>query len=117
MQRSFLLNLALLLVLNLLVKPFYILGIDAGVQDAVGSATYGTYAALAELELSAEHRAGPGHDQPECPHIAQHTHLLGKPADGLRGARLVLVGLYALLTLVVAWCSVTKVLRWACSVG
>ena len=27
MQRSFLLNLALLLVLDLLVKPFYILGI------------------------------------------------------------------------------------------
>ena len=46
MQRSFLLNLALLLVLNLLVKPFYILGIDAGVQDAVGSAGYGTYACL-----------------------------------------------------------------------
>ena len=33
MQRSFLLNLALLLVLDLLVKPFYILGIDAGVQE------------------------------------------------------------------------------------
>ena len=34
MQRSFFLNRPLLLVLNLLVKPFYILGIDAGVQDA-----------------------------------------------------------------------------------
>jgi hypothetical protein len=31
MKRTFLTNLALLLVLNLLVKPFYILGIDAGV--------------------------------------------------------------------------------------
>ena len=38
-QRRFLTNLALVLVLNLLVKPFYILGIDAGVQDAVGTAT------------------------------------------------------------------------------
>ncbi len=49
MQRRFLLNFALLLVLNLLVKPFYILGIDAGVQVHVGSAVYGTYAALLSL--------------------------------------------------------------------
>jgi|GEM_PF-5217839 len=46
MQRTFLTNLFLLLVLNLLVKPFYILGIDAGVQDAVGSEEYGGYAAF-----------------------------------------------------------------------
>ena len=32
MRRTFLLNLALVLVLNLLVKPFYIFGIDAEVQ-------------------------------------------------------------------------------------
>ena len=32
MRRVFVTNLALVLVLNLLVKPFYILGIDAGVQ-------------------------------------------------------------------------------------
>ena len=40
MQRTFLTNLALLLVLNLLVKPFFILGIDAGVQDAGGTEAY-----------------------------------------------------------------------------
>ena len=51
MARSFLANLALLLVLNLLVKPFYILGIDAGVQDAVGSEVYGGYAALMGLSF------------------------------------------------------------------
>ena len=52
MQRTFLTNLALLLVLNLLVKPFYILGIDAGVQDAVGAEGYGAYAASASASCS-----------------------------------------------------------------
>ncbi|MBK6883583.1 MAG: polysaccharide biosynthesis C-terminal domain-containing protein [Flavobacteriales bacterium] len=102
MQRSFLLNLALLLVLNLLVKPFYILGIDAGVQDAVGSATYGTYAALLSLSFLLNIVLDLGMTNRNARHIAQHTHLLGKTVDGLLGARLVLVGLYAVLTLVVA---------------
>jgi hypothetical protein len=45
-QRTFLTNLALLLVLNLLVKPFFILGIDAEVQVRAGTEAYGSYAAL-----------------------------------------------------------------------
>ena len=43
MQKKFVVNLALLLFLNLLVKPFYILGIDAEVQNQVGAEDYGMY--------------------------------------------------------------------------
>lgn len=46
MQKKFLSNLSFLLILNLLVKPFYILGIDAEVQNQVGSNTYGIYFAI-----------------------------------------------------------------------
>ncbi len=49
MRRTFLLNLLLVMGLNLLVKPFYILGIDAEVQRAVGAEAYGLYAALLSL--------------------------------------------------------------------
>jgi len=98
MQRSFLLNFGLLLVLNLLVKPFYILGIDAGVQDAVGSATYGTYAALLSLSFLLNIVLDLGMTNQNTRHIAQHTHLMGKTVAGSLGVRFVLVVLYALLT-------------------
>ncbi len=99
MQRSFLLNLALLLVLNLLVKPFYILGIDAGVQDAVGSAGYGTYAALLSLSFLLNIVLDLGMTSHNTKHIAQNTQLMGKTLGGVVGVRFVLVILYALLTL------------------
>jgi len=99
MQRSFLLNLALLLVLNLLVKPFYILGIDAGVQDAVGSAAYGTYAALLSLGFLLNIVLDLGMTNQNTRHIAQHAHLMGKTVGNVLGVRATLVLLYALLTL------------------
>ncbi len=99
MQRRFLLNFALLLVLNLLVKPFYILGIDAGVQDAVGSAAYGTYAALLSLSFLLSIVLDMGITNQNTRHIAQHTHLMGKTVGGVLGVRAVLVLLYAVLTL------------------
>ncbi len=49
MTRLFLSNLFLVVALNLLVKPFYIFGIDRTVQNLVGPETYGTYFALFNL--------------------------------------------------------------------
>jgi hypothetical protein len=50
-------------VLNLLVKPFYILGIDAGVQVRVGSEGLRQLRSAAEPQLPAQHPARPGHHQ------------------------------------------------------
>lgn len=46
MQRKFITNLILLLFLNLLVKPFWIFGIDRVVQNTVGASEYGFYSAV-----------------------------------------------------------------------
>ncbi|MCB0396858.1 MAG: oligosaccharide flippase family protein [Flavobacteriales bacterium] len=46
MQKKFFSNLLLLLFLNLLIKPFWVLGIDRAVQNAVGHEIYGEYFAL-----------------------------------------------------------------------
>ena len=46
MQNRFIKNIIFLLFLNLLVKPFWILGIDREVQNLLGDASYGTYQAL-----------------------------------------------------------------------
>ncbi|MEZ4806579.1 MAG: polysaccharide biosynthesis C-terminal domain-containing protein [Flavobacteriales bacterium] len=99
MQRTFITNLALVLVLNLLVKPFYILGIDAGVQEAVGATVYGSYAALLSLGFLLNIVLDLGITNYNTRHIAQHTHLMGKYFSGVVGVRVVLAGLYAVLSI------------------
>lgn len=46
MQKKFITNLGFLLLLNLLIKPFWILGVTVGVQNAVGTETFGVYYAM-----------------------------------------------------------------------
>lgn len=51
MNLRVLLNIVFLLALNLLIKPFWSLGIDLQIQNKVGAETYGTYQALFSLSL------------------------------------------------------------------
>src|SRR5436190_24272689 len=46
MRKKFAINLLFLFAVNLLVKPFWILGIDRVVQNKVGAEIYGTYFAV-----------------------------------------------------------------------
>lgn len=46
MKREFISNIGYLIFLNLLIKPFWILGIDRSVQNLMGPAEYGLYFAL-----------------------------------------------------------------------
>ncbi len=46
MKKAFYTNIGLLILINLLVKPLYLFGIDAQVQNQVGNSDYGTYFAL-----------------------------------------------------------------------
>jgi len=50
-KKTFLTNLLLLLFLNLLVKPFWILGIDRTVQNTVGASEYGFYFSLFSFSI------------------------------------------------------------------
>jgi O-antigen/teichoic acid export membrane protein len=50
-QKRFLSDLFFLLFVNLLVKPFWVFGIDRSVQNAVGTEGYGTYFALLNLSI------------------------------------------------------------------
>lgn len=46
MKRKFIKNLILLIILNLLIKPFWVFAIDRSVQNMVGSSEYGFYFSL-----------------------------------------------------------------------
>jgi O-antigen/teichoic acid export membrane protein len=51
LKRKFLTNLTLLIFLNLLVKPFWVLGIDLTVQNTVGATEYGFYFSLLSFSM------------------------------------------------------------------
>jgi len=103
MQRTFLTNLALVLALNLLVKPFYIFGIDAEVQVRAGTAAYGGYAALLSLSFLLNILLDVGITNWNTRHIAQNTHLMRKHVSGILVARSLLVLLYSVAIFCAAW--------------
>lgn len=51
MKKTFLLNLVILLVMNVLIKPFWIFGIDRTVQNRIGAQEYGMYFSLLGLAM------------------------------------------------------------------
>ena len=51
MRKKLLSGILFFLVLNLVVKPFWILGIDVQVQNRVGAAEYGLYFAILSFAM------------------------------------------------------------------
>lgn len=99
MQQKFLGNLIFLLAVNLLVKPFYVLGIDRAVQNEVGAEAYGSYFALFNLSLILNILLDLGITNYNNRNISQHGHLLGKYFTRIVALRLVLAVGYAVICL------------------
>ncbi len=102
MQRRFLLNLILLLFVNLLVKPFWVLGIDRSVNVLVGPEVYGEYFALFNFSLLFNIFLDMGITNFNNRNIAQHQHLLQKYFQGIVSLKLFLCVGYTLFTLGIA---------------
>ncbi|MGM0612200.1 MAG: oligosaccharide flippase family protein [Bacteroidota bacterium] len=102
MQRKFLSNLILLLSLNLLVKPFWILGIDLTVQNTVGSADYGFYFSLLNFSFLFNILLDFGITNFNNRNIAQNRQLLQKHFSNIVVLRLLLAVVYLLVTFAVA---------------
>lgn len=51
MRKEFLINISFLVLINLLIKPFYVFGVEAKVQNAVGPEEYGVYFSLFNFTL------------------------------------------------------------------
>lgn len=51
MRRTFFQNLIFLVLLNIIIKPLWVLGIDRSVQNILGESTYGIYFALSALTM------------------------------------------------------------------
>ncbi|HEY6160293.1 MAG TPA: oligosaccharide flippase family protein [Bacteroidia bacterium] len=100
MQKKFVTNLALLLFLNLLIKPYWILGIDRQVQKAVGTENFGVYFALFNFTFLLNILLDLGITQFNNKNIAQNNHLLTKHFSSLFVLKLLLAVVYIIVTLI-----------------
>jgi O-antigen/teichoic acid export membrane protein len=96
-QKDFLFNIFFLLFLNLLIKPFWILGVDRGVQNAVGAENYGLFFAVFNFTLLFNILLDFGLTNFNNRNIAQNTQLLSKHISGILTLKLSLATVYLLV--------------------
>ena len=103
MQNRFIKNIIFLLFLNLLVKPFWILGIDREVQNLLGDSSYGVYQALFNFSYLFYILLDLGITNFNSRSVAQDPKNLSKHFGGLTEIKLLLGLLYAVVIFVVGY--------------
>jgi len=103
MQKKFLTNLAFLVLINLLVKPLWILGIDREVQNHVGAEHYGLYFALFNFSFLFHVILDFGINNFNNIRIAREPHLLNKYLSNILVLKAALAGVYAIITFGIGW--------------
>jgi O-antigen/teichoic acid export membrane protein len=101
MQKKFLTNLGLILFLNLLIKPFYVLGIEKAVQGQVGTAHYGEYFAIFNFSFLLTILLDFGITNFNNKNISQNSHLLTKHFSSLFTLKLFLAVIYIIVVMIV----------------
>lgn len=107
MQKKFISNLAFLVLLNLLVKPVAIFGIDATVQNQVGADSYGIYFSLLNFSMLFNIILDFGINNFTTKNIAQYPHIASKYIGKILIFRLILFVFYAVFSFSIAF-----VLNW-----
>lgn len=102
MQRKFLTNLILIICVNLLIKPIYLFGVDRGIQNTLGSSSYGMYYALFNLSYIFSIFLDLGITNYNNRHIAQHEYLLTKYFTNISVIKLILSLFYFILLFIFA---------------
>lgn len=90
----------IILLLNLLIKPFWILGVDRAVQNIVGAADYGFYFAIFNFSFLFNIFLDVGLTNFNNRNIAQNHQLLNKYFSGILGIKILLSALYVVITII-----------------
>jgi O-antigen/teichoic acid export membrane protein len=101
MQKKFITNLVILISLNLLIKPFWILVIEPSLQYRVGDAAYGEYFVLFNFSFLLNILLDFGITNFNNKNIAQNNHLLAKHFSGLFLLKILLGFLYIGVTIAI----------------
>ena len=99
MKRKFITNLVLLLILNLLIKPFWIFGIDRKVQNLVGAEEYGLYFSLFSFSMLLNIILDAGITNLNNRSISRNRGILSSYFSRIVPLRFLLALLYALITI------------------
>ena len=103
MQNRFIKNIIFLLFLNLLVKPFWILGIDREVQNMLGDALYGQYLSIFNFSYLFYILLDLGITNFNSRNIARDNKMLSTHFGGLAEIKLLLGILYAIVIFVIGY--------------
>lgn len=102
MQRTFLSNLTLLMLLNLLIKPCYLLLVEAEIQNRVGAEVFGNYSALISLTFLLNIFLDLGINNYTSRTVAQSKNVVVKHLEHIAGLRFLLFAGYMFLLLILA---------------
>ena len=101
MRKKLISGLFWVLLANLIVKPLWLLGVEVGVQNAVGNAVYGFYYTLFSFSYIFNILLDLGLTNYNTRNIARHPQLIGKHLSGILGIKLCLLALYVAVTFAV----------------
>jgi O-antigen/teichoic acid export membrane protein len=99
MQKKFLSNLVWMVFFNLLIKPYAIFGIDAEVQNRVGTEAYGLYFTLLNFSYLFNIFLDLGITNYNTRYVAQHPNLVKRYIGNILSLRLVLFVVYVVLSI------------------
>ena len=105
MNREFFINIMFLVSINLLIKPFFIFGIDRTVQNNVGAEIYGIYFALLNFTYLMQIFNDFGINSYNNRNIARHNQLLSKYFPNILIVKGLLGFIYLAITFGIAWLS------------
>lgn len=103
MRKKLFSSILLFLLLNILIKPFWILGIDVNVQNAVGAEEFGLYFAIFNFTFIFNILLDLGITNFNNKNIAQHNQLIGKHLSGILSIKLILFAVFLIVTFLVGW--------------
>ncbi|MBP5547559.1 MAG: oligosaccharide flippase family protein [Bacteroidales bacterium] len=98
MKKKLLSGLFWVLLANLLVKPFWLLGIEVGVQNAVGTEMYGFYFGIFNITYIFNILLDLGVTNFNTRNIAQYPKLISKHLSGILSIKLMLLVMYIVVT-------------------
>lgn len=99
MKKNFIINIIFLLFLNLLIKPFWIFGVERKVQNIVGTEDYGLYFSLFSFSLLLNIILDFGITNFNNRNIAQNPNSLSKYLSNILSLRILLGVIYTVLSL------------------
>lgn len=103
MRREFFINVFFLLLINVLIKPLYIFGIERTVQNRVGEETYGIYFSLLSFSILFYIMHEPGIYTFNAGLIARNPRIFSRYFPALFWLKIILSSLFILITFFFAW--------------